>query len=613
VANGAVDHSTRIGQIASVRGGVVRVRLSEMPSTLVMVNGESYRVGQIGAFLRVPLGYTNLYGICTQVGADAAPLTSAEDESSLLEEIDGLPLTGFRWLTLVLFGESVGGHFDRGIGVYPTVGDSVHLVTPNDLDVIYSDQEPGHTITVGRIAGSAGLAARLNVSALVSRHSCVVGSTGAGKSNLVAVVVDALTTEQFPSSRIVIIDPHGEYASAVGDKGKVVTTGVEDSACGSKLRVPYWALPFDELVAMTLGGMQPAYLESLREQIRELKVKASQFLSDPPPEQSITADSPIPFSIRHLWLRLEHQELQTFEKGAPQDDDTRYPADDDGDAETMRPPKYPYPTSTNSAPFYFKARWGIRRQLDLLRTRILDSRFSFMFDPTDDLHPDEDGRTNKDLHQVIADWVGGPEPVTVLDVSGLPSEVLSSVVGTMMQLIYGALFWAMDLPVGGRQQPLLVVLDEAHRFLPTGGDNLSHRVFGMIAKEGRKYGVGLMVVSQRPSDVDSGILSQCGTMIALRVSNPQDRGAVSASVPDDLGGLIELLPSLRTGEALVLGDALQVPSRVRIDKAHSKPVGADPELPRAWQNANRPDVDLYKLAVINWRAQSTSAASQKEK
>jgi DNA helicase HerA-like ATPase len=184
---------------------------------------------------------------------------------------------------------------------------------------------------------------------------------------------------------------------------------------------------------------------------------------------------------------------------------------------------------------------------------------------------------------------------------------LSTIVGTMLRVVYETLFWAQDLPVGGRQQPLLVVIDEAHRFLPEGGNTPAHRTLSMIAKEGRKYGVGLTLVTQRPSEIDSAVLSQCGSMIALRITNTADRAKVAAALPDDLGGLADLLPSLRTGEGLFLGEAMAIPSRVRVRKALKKPVGDDPKLPETWQNAERPSRELYTQALANWRAQSTSA------
>ena len=443
-----------------------------------------------------------------------------------------------------------------------------------------------------------------STSNLVSRHSCVVGSTGAGKSNLVAVTLEALAGDQLPRARCLVIDPHGEYATAVGDKGRVISAGVDVGEKADRLRVPYWALPFEELFNMVMGEMQPQTLQYIRDRVAQMKRDAAVHLDNPPPEQTITADSPLPFSIRKLWLDLETEQRATYKESNKQDETTICDVIDPGSAEELRPPKFPPPTSTNSPPYPSR---GLKsaRQLDLLHSRLEDQRFSFMFNPDDSLHPDLEGKIEEDLDALLADWVGGEKPITILNVSGLPPEVLGTVVGTMLRVVYDALFWAVELPVGGRRQPLLVVIDEAHRFLPKDGDSPAHRTVGRIAKEGRKYGVGLMVVTQRPSDVDSGVLSQCGTMLALRVTNESDRSAVRSTLPDDLGDLGQLLPSLRTGEALVLGDALQVPSRIRIRRAAQKPHGGDPPLPDAWREGERPDPKLYRDAVANWRTQTT--------
>jgi hypothetical protein len=601
--------ATFIGQIASVRGGMVSARLRETPTTLVMVGGHSYRVGQIGAFLRIPLGYTQLYGVCTQVGADAIPRAEIEADPLILERDTDNRLAGFRWLTLALFGEAVGGMFDRGVGQYPTVGDEVHLVTPSDLGVVYGSRSTGSDgIDIGRIADSDGIPASLRVSALVSRHACVVGSTGAGKSNLVAVLLGSLTGGAFPTSRTLVIDPHGEYGDALGDRAYKIRTGPESRDDPCRLRVPYWALPLDHLLDLTMGALQPQVVEAIRDRVRDMKLEASRHLADPPPVEAITADSPIPFSIRRLWFELEDVERATFDVSNGQTEEKKCAKEADGDAGMLVPPQYPAASPYNQPPYFNRQRRGIGRQLDLLRSRLLDSRFAFMFDPSDPLHPDLDAHVTEDLATLVATWVGGPKQVTIVDVSGIPSEVLGTVVGTMMQLVYDTLFWGMALPVGGREQPLLVVVDEAHRFLPGDGGGIAAAVFAKIAKEGRKYGVGLLVVTQRPSDVDPGVLSQCGTMIALRVTNPADKAAVAATVPDDLGGLTALVPSLRTGEALVLGEAMAVPSRVRIRRAESKPTGSDPVLPGAWQQPKQPDAGLYVQAVNNWRSQTTTSA-----
>ena len=604
--------ATFIGQVVSVRGGIVTVRLRATPTTLILVAGRSYRVGQIGAFLRIPLGYSHLYGVCTQVGADAAPRADAPPDLLTLERDTDERLAGYRWLSLTLFGESIGGQFDRGVGQYPTVGDEVHLVTPSDLDVVYgvAGEEPSG-LDVGRIADSDGIPAHLRVAPLVSRHACLVGSTGAGKSNLIAVILGALTSGEFPTSRTLVIDSHGEYGDALKDRAHTIPTGPEAKDDPLRLRVPFWALPLEQLLDLTMGPLQPQVIETIRDRVREMKLAASQLLTEAPPPAAVTADSPIPFSIRRLWFELEDVERATFSVANGQTEEKRLTRESEGDAASLVPPVYPAASPYNQSPYFNRQRRGIGRQLDMLRSRLLDTRFAFMFDPADPLHPDLDGQVSEDLGTLLAGWVGGPKQVTIVDVSGIPTEVVGTVVGTMMQLVYDALFWGMDLPVGGRQQPLLVVVDEAHRFLPADGSGGAAEVFAKVAKEGRKYGVGLLIITQRPSDVDADVLSQCGTMIALRVTNPADKAAVNAAVPDDLGGLTALVPSLRTGEALILGDAMYVPSRVRIHRAADKPTGGDPALPSAWQLESLPDPGLYDETIRNWRAQSTAGATAK--
>lgn len=602
---------TYIGQVASVTGSVVRIRLREdMPSTLVMIGGESYRIGQIGAFVRIPLGYATLYGVCTQIGADAAPASA--NPTSFAAELDTseeAALAGFRWMTIVLFGEGLGNEFERGVSQYPTIGDEVHLVTSGDLRTIYgwSSGKKG-TVSVGQIASASGISADISVAGLLSRHSAVVGSTGAGKSNLVTVLLECVADGAFPSARAIIIDPHGEYATALGNKARVFRIRPNESAGERPLWVPFWALPFSELQDLTLGGLQPNVEAIIRDQVLDMKIAAAASLANPPREETLTADSPIPFSIKRLWYELDRFERITFTSAPNGQNETNAHAPAElGDPATLKPDKYPAASPYNQEPYKNAKKRNIERPLDLMRSRLKDGRYSFIFDPGDGFGPDLDGKVGKDLDALVRDWIGHDRPLTVFDVSGLPSEILPTIVGTMLRVIYDMLFWACDLPVGGRQQPLLMVLDEAHRFIPEGGDTPARRTLSMIAKEGRKYGAGLMLVTQRPSEIDSGVLSQCGSMVALRITNSADRAKVGAAIPDDLGGLVDQLPSLRTGEGIFLGEFIPIPSRVRVRKASEKPIGDDPKLPEAWQNAERPDGELYTHALANWRAQSTSA------
>ena len=548
---------TYIGRVASVAGATVRVRLrDDMPSTLLLIGGESYRVGQVGGFVRLPIGYTDIYAVCTQTGADAMPASIAGALSD--ERIDGeavdSTLMGYRWMTVMLFGEAIGGDFERGVSQYPTVGDEVHVVTNSDARMIYGSTGTAHRgISVGTVSGTANISADIDIAGLVSRHCAVVGSTGAGKSNLVSVLLEALAGSSLPRARALVIDPHGEYGAALGKHARVFRVGAEQGTDEQPLWVPFWALPFRELQMLTLGDLQPNHEVSIRDAVLALKIRASRYLHEPPPVEALTADSPIPFSIRKLWYELDRFERMTFPKSSNQSDDNAYPPETIGDAETLTPDVYPAVTPYNKPPYMNQKKRNIARLLDLMRSRLRDGRYSFLLAPGDGFSPQLDGKVESDIDALVAGWVGHDRPITILDVSGLPSEVLPTVVGTVLRVVYDVLFWAQNLPVGGREQPLLTVLDEAHLFVPRGKDSPAHRTISMIAKEGRKYGTGLLLVTQRPSEIARSALSQCGSMVALRTTNSADKGIVAGALPDELGGLAEQLPSLRTGEGIFVG------------------------------------------------------------
>jgi hypothetical protein len=588
---------TLIGYVDSVKGGVITIRLDDDLPTFMMVDGRSYRVGQVGAFLRIPLGYTQLYAVCTLVGAAAAP---ASDESNVPP--------GHRWLSATLFGESISGVFERGVSQYPTIDDEVHLVTPQDMRVIYGSTKEERAITVGHVAAASGISGNLDLGRLVTRHCAVVGSTGSGKSNLLAVLLEAIATQGFPSARVLVIDPHGEYASAVGQYGRVFRVKADTAKGEWPLYVPFWALPFEEIQAIALGSMQPASEASVRDEVTALRRAGAKHLTKQPPDTAITADSPIPFSLKKLWFDLDDYERQTFD-----DPEKTKPCDKtkNGDAEQLVSNLYPAPQPGSKKPFAHPRPRNIAKQLELLRSRLQDSRYGFLFSPGNALTPALDGKTKGDLHELVQSWVGHDRPLTVLDVSGLPSEILSTIVGTMIRIVYDMLFWAQDLPISGRNQPLLIVLEEAHIFLPEGGDSAAHRTISRIAKEGRKYGIGLCAVTQRPVEIESKVLSQCGTMIALRLTNSADRAKVEAAMPDDLGALSGMLPALRTGEGMVLGEAMPIPSRIQFFKARKRPRGDDPEMPQAWREP-RPDGTHYQSALNNWRHQTDVTGKEED-
>ena len=189
----------------------------------------------------------------------------------------------------------------------------------------------------------------------------------------------------------------------------------------------------------------------------------------------------------------------------------------------------------------------------------------------------------KGLSDLLNFWLGNIGKITILDFSDIPSEIMISTAGTLLNIIYDALFWGQNLSVGGKQQPLLLVLEEAHNYLKTGEENIASRTVQKIAKEGRKYGVGLLLVSQRPSELDETVLSQCGTMIALRMNNSRDRAHVQNAIQDELHNMVDSLPSLRTGEALITGEGIRIPSRIQFYRLENAVKSSDPDVAGCWR------------------------------
>jgi len=581
---------TEIGEIDSISGNSISVKLFDnIKSNMPIIDGVVYRIGQIGSFVRIPLGYANLYGIVTQIGSAAIPENLKE---AVIKDYDSFKNT--RWINIVLAGEQIGRKFERGVTQYPTTGDKVHLVTINDLDVIYGGYEDSNSITIGNISASESLDAKLDLDKLISRHCAIVGSTGSGKSNSVSVLLEAIAKRNFPSSRVLVIDPHGEYNDALSSYSRVIETNSKEEI--NKLNIPFWALPYNELISIFSGNLSDAQLEYVREKLVNAKIQSAKVNELDVPEESITADTPIPFSIKKLWFELDNFERLNFEK----DRTTISKLVSEGDIESLKSNEYPPTGLGSSAPFANNGRKGILSFLDSVRNRIKDNSYSFLFSPGD-FTPEIDGKTIKDIDSLLFNWLGNTLPLTILDLSGIPSEIMSSISGTLLKIIYDGLFWGVNTKVGGKNQPLLIVLEEAHSYLKAGENSISSRTVQMIAKEGRKYGVGLLLVTQRPSELDETVLSQCGTMIALRMNNSKDRGHIKSAVQDELQSMVDLLPSLRTGEALISGEAVKIPSRIKFYKIANSPKSSDPKASEKWIVKIEEKEEEYKKLLKSWR------------
>jgi len=613
---------TLIGTVQDVNGGTIRVELTdETVAGLCFVNGEGYRIGQVGSFVRIPLGFANLFGVVSQVGAGAAPVKDDDERN----------YGGNRWLLVQVVGEAKpGGRFERGISQYPTIDDRVHIVTEGDLRAIYGPGEPDDFVSVGHLASAEAIPTLLDINKLITRHSAIVGTTGAGKSTTVAGLLTALSdSNRYPSARIVVLDIHGEYARALADRSAVFRIGADLKRNERELCIPFWALNFDELVAVGFGGLDGQKATSVADFLLQLKQEAlSKHSREGITPDTVTVDSPVPFCIHKMWLELHRREnLTVIPKpgGTADEREPAYVLDGSnkpiqiGDAMSVTPPLYRTVKQTGPAPErvqYANEGIGIRQQVAALGSRLRDPRFAFLFTPGDWL-PDLDAKVAKDIDSLVQDWIGGPSPITILDLSGIPSHVLHDLVGGLLRILYDALFWARQLPEGGRERPLLIVLEEAHTYLSEKSSCRAASAVRRIAKEGRKYGVGLMVVSQRPSEIDPTILSQCGTIIAMRIANDTDRGHITGAASDNLKGLFEMLPVLRTGEAVIVGEAVSLPVRTLIDPPPKdrRPDSVDPkvavrgslqkdgfESPGGW-NQKR-DIPDYAAVIRLWRKQS---------
>lgn len=221
-------------------------------------------------------------------------------------------------------------------------------------------------------------------------------------------------------------------------------------------------------------------------------------------------------------------------------------------------------------------------------------------------HPGDykDASSSKDLHNLLNEWIGSDSKLVILDLSGIPFEVLDIAIGLITRFAYDSMFWGRNESYTGKQRPLLIAYEEAHSYLNKNDNNsYSKSAVERIFKEGRKFGVGALVISQRPSEISETILAQIGTLIALRLTNSGDQSIVKSSSPDNLNTLIDLLPSLRIGEAVIVGESIKIPSRVRVKLNNPRPTSEDPKLVECWSIKHEPSDKNYKSVVTKIREQ----------
>ena len=583
-----VSDITYLGKIISIDSNTVEVEVShEIPSSSLVIAGKVYKIGQIGTFVKIMAGNIASYGLVSSVS------NAPSADNALFEN-------GSRFLTVNLVGEKIGNHpFEKGIGLYPTINDEVHIVTEDDLKDIYGNSAENleGLFSIGQHSSSDNLNVFIDTHKLVLRHSAILGSTGSGKSNSVVAIIKQMLN-RYSNSRVVLIDPHGEYASAFPD-AKVFRINDETNP----LYIPFWLMNFDELMYFLVGAkptddQRPEY-RRFREIITSFKKANCDLKAGTVNENHVTADSPIPFDIRKIWYDINRELNATYKESASDKQTSDQEClESEGDPSTLTPASFTPYSMSNQAPFKSKKQEMYSYEKKLL-ARLKDSRYDFMFYPGEY----KDSSSDKDLHNLLQEWIGGSERLAILDLSNVPFEVMDIIVGVITRFLYDSMFWGRNESYTGKHRPLLIAFEEAHSYLGKNDTIYARNAVEKIFKEGRKFGLGAMVISQRPSELSETILAQVGTFIALRLTNSSDQSIVKSMAPDNMNSLINLLPSLRIGEAVIVGEAINIPSRVRLPLQSPRPDSSDPELVKEWNRAYESSEDDYKTVVTKIREQ----------
>ena len=415
-----------------------------------------------------------------------------------------------------------GTKFSAGISDYPTLGAVAHQIRTEDLDAIYAVKGT-NPVTVGHLTQNSEIPASISADALLDRHFAIVGTTGVGKSTAVSLVVNRIV-DVCPDLRVLVLDPHNEFASAFKSRAHLIETDTLD--------LPFWLFRLEEFTEVIFRG-RPAVAEEV-DMLRDLIAEAKRSFKGAPDgktlvrkmdRSSITSDTPVPYRVADLLALIDERIGQL-----------------DGREEKPH----------------------LRNLKVRITSVIRDPRFYFMF---------SSNTINDNITEVISDIFripGDGKPITSFQLSGIPSEVVNAVASVLCRM-------AFEIALGGSgKMRILVLCEEAHRYVPSDaslGFFPTRQAVARIAKEGRKYGVSLGVITQRPGELDATILSQCSTVFAMRLANDRDQEIIRSAISNSSSSTISFLSSIGNGEAIAFGEAVPVPMRMAFERipAHLLP------------------------------------------
>ncbi len=610
--------SLKIGYVCKVNGGALTALLSTRHGTLEY-KGVKYRIGQLGGYVIIPMDKgERLVGFITGVGREDVVVTDIKPQNML-----DVQLLGAIWK----------GRFTRGVRRYPTIGDEVHVAVQDDFAAIFDTMAEGSTepgrarrsFHLGSFAMNPDFQVHVLGKEFFSKHAAILGNSGSGKSCTTAKVI--YESLKLPESQIVLFDLHGEYTTAFSDDQghldpNVTYLGEQD------MILPYWLLKYDELETLLVDKNNPLNISS---QISFLKT-GLQKLKAPTAEQLglssvFSVDSPIYFDLQRLLAAA-----QNF-------NEARYIVNSDQLALAKLALRSRNPREQHELlweqrcdfnrgqaegemphPLYFGKLLGL---VNAIETRLNDHRYDFLLRPVkqaqrsrhfgDVLEEGQDGAdASKVLGYMLRLLTGRLKRrtnLTIVDLSGVPFDMIDVTVAVLTRLLFDFNFWTPT----AQRKPIVLVYEEAHNYIPRAstGFSFARTAVERVAKEGRKYGVSAVIVSQRPSELSETVLSQCNNMIVMRLNNPDDQHYVTKVVSDQFAAMVNMLPILACGEGFVIGDSVLMPLRTLIDLPPRTPRSSDADVFKEWSSASQPPA--FDEILQHWWRQDRKLIRQEAK
>ncbi len=551
----ALDHGadkrSPVGRVIAVTGSKASIGILPDDGRLPRLSAT------VGRFVGVRADQTFIVAMVTEATADLPPGVRAEGFSASI--------------TVDLMGEIRPGadgqrRFRRGVSTYPAIGDDALPLEADDLRLVYATDDL-HVAVVGTLHQDRSLPACIDVDGLVSKHFAVLGTTGVGKSSAMAIMLGEII-EARPDLRIFLLDGHNEYGRCFGERANVINSRT--------VKLPFWLFNFEELTDVIYGG-RPAVAEEIEILLEVIPIAKSLYSQYKTADRALrrkgdakasgyTIDTPVPYTVQDLLAQIDERMGRLENRGS---------------------------------------RMHFHRLMTRIETIRNDPHYAFMFE-----NANVGGDTMADLLTNLFRLDPAGKPISVMQMAGLPPETLDAVVCVLCRLAFDFGLWSEGAV------PLLFVCEEAHRYASSdasAGFHPTRRALTRIAREGRKYGVSLGLVTQRPAEIDPTIIAQCGTLFAMRMANDRDQALLRSAVSDAAANLLSFVPTLATGEAVAFGEGVSVPVRLSFRQMPAELLPRN-EAAQALGQANLDPHhrDFVKTVVDRWRGASMSGKPRQD-